>query len=53
MGLLGISCKCGFIYCNKHRMPEEHECGVDYKKIGKEELAKRVESVAPRKLSEI
>ena len=24
VGLLGIPCKCDYIFCNKHRMPEEH-----------------------------
>lgn len=42
------------VFCNKHRMPEDHECEVDYRKVGKELLtAKKVESVAPRKVSEI
>ena len=22
VGLLGIECKCGFVYCNTHRLPE-------------------------------
>ncbi len=23
-------CKCGNLYCNKHKMPEEHDCTFDW-----------------------
>ena len=31
IGLLGIECKCSFVFCNGHRLPEEHECEFDHK----------------------
>ena len=23
-------CKCGMLYCNKHKMPEQHKCTFDW-----------------------
>ena len=40
VGLLGFECECGHIFCSKHRMPEDHECGIDFKSIGKNKLRK-------------
>ncbi len=31
MNYLGILCKCGYTFCNKHRLPEDHECTYDHK----------------------
>lgn len=38
VGLTGFWCRCGNVFCGKHRHPEEHECGVDFKAIGREAL---------------
>ena len=38
VGLTGFSCRCGNVFCGKHRYPEEHECSVDFKAIGREAL---------------
>lgn len=38
VGLLGYECKCGNIYCSLHRMPEDHQCKIDYKTEGKDKL---------------
>ncbi|XP_060210271.1 zinc finger A20 and AN1 domain-containing stress-associated protein 9-like [Lycium barbarum] len=40
VGLIGLSCKCGQIYCRNHRYPEEHACNFDFKSIGRAILAK-------------
>lgn len=40
IGLLGIECKCSYIFCNIHRLPEEHKCDFDYKQAGKAQLKK-------------
>jgi len=29
--MLGIVCKCGNKYCMEHRMPEDHNCAINYK----------------------
>ena len=53
VGLLGVNCKCTLIFCNLHRLPEEHSCTVDYRKLGKEKLSKEITKVAPSKITEI
>ncbi|KRX09400.1 hypothetical protein PPERSA_04706 [Pseudocohnilembus persalinus] len=35
-GLNGIECKCGFVYCSKHRLPEQHDCQFDHKQRARE-----------------
>ncbi|KAL5061363.1 hypothetical protein RYX36_032967, partial [Vicia faba] len=41
VGLLGFNCRCGNIFCKKHRYPEEHACKVDLKEIGRQILYKQ------------
>eukprot|EP00257_Ricinus_communis_P019574 XP_015578600.1 zinc finger A20 and AN1 domain-containing stress-associated protein 1 [Ricinus communis] len=38
VGLLGFGCKCGHLFCGKHRYPEEHKCRFDHKAFGHEVL---------------
>eukprot|EP00915_Cephaloidophora_sp_WS-2016_P004954 GHVH01006600.1.p1 GENE.GHVH01006600.1~~GHVH01006600.1.p1 ORF type:complete len:266 (+),score=31.87 GHVH01006600.1:1341-2138(+) len=42
MGLLGIKCRCGVVYCSKHRFPLAHKCGYDFKSEGRSMLTKKV-----------
>ncbi|XP_027359555.1 zinc finger A20 and AN1 domain-containing stress-associated protein 7-like [Abrus precatorius] len=41
VGLIGFECRCGDVFCGKHRHPEEHDCKVDFKEIGRQALAKQ------------
>ena len=41
VGLTGFNCRCGDVFCGKHRHPEEHACNVDYKEIGRQLLIKQ------------
>lgn len=36
--LTDYPCRCGNIYCNIHRIPEQHDCPIDYKKLNRENL---------------
>lgn len=36
--LMTFECKCNKIFCNKHRMPEDHDCTFDFKSHGKNKL---------------
>ncbi|KAF7811873.1 zinc finger A20 and AN1 domain-containing stress-associated protein 5-like [Senna tora] len=38
VGLTGFQCRCGDLFCGKHRYPEEHSCTVNFKQIGREIL---------------
>ncbi|KAI3977254.1 hypothetical protein MKX01_035984 [Papaver californicum] len=52
VGLLGFSCRCGNFYCSMHRLPEIHGCTHDYKRLGREMLAKENPLVKRDKLME-
>lgn len=38
VGLCGITCRCGGLYCSKHRYVNGHNCTYDYKAHGAEEI---------------
>ncbi len=35
LGNLGNECKCGFTFCNFHRLPEYHACNFNHFQLGK------------------
>mmetsp|Transcript_32557 Transcript_32557/g.59717 ORF Transcript_32557/g.59717 Transcript_32557/m.59717 type:complete len:599 (+) Transcript_32557:74-1870(+) len=39
-GLTGFTCRCGYVFCSKHRYAEDHQCGFDHKGMGREILAR-------------
>jgi len=53
VGLTGFRCKCGSVFCGSHRYPEQHGCTFDYKKVGKEAIAKANPVVKAAKLDKI
>lgn len=48
---MGVECKCGYVFCNMHRIAEEHDCKVDYKQLGQAKISRQNEKVVSRKLS--
>ncbi len=53
MGLLGIECKCGFVYCNAHRLPENHSCEFNHKERAKEKMKMEIVKVMQGKVEKI
>lgn len=53
VGLLGFNCRCGNTFCGLHRYAEEHGCSFDYKKQGREDLAKANPTIKPDKVDRI
>lgn len=51
VGYTGFECRCGFVYCGSHRMPEDHACEFDHKAHGRANLAKTVHKVEASKLN--
>mmetsp|Transcript_148351 Transcript_148351/g.413274 ORF Transcript_148351/g.413274 Transcript_148351/m.413274 type:complete len:251 (-) Transcript_148351:159-911(-) len=39
-GLTGFECRCGYVFCSKHRYAEDHDCDFDHKGKAREILAK-------------
>eukprot|EP00127_Corallochytrium_limacisporum_P004117 Clim_evm62s157 gene=Clim_evmTU62s157 len=46
-------CKCGYVFCDKHKAAERHACTYDYKTSGREELSSRNQKVVGQKLEKI
>ena len=40
VGLTGFRCRCGDLFCSRHRYSETHDCSFDYKALGREEISK-------------
>jgi len=40
VGLTGFDCRCGYVFCAKHRYAEDHNCDFDHQQRGREILAK-------------
>jgi hypothetical protein len=53
LGILGIKCRCGGMYCTKHRYSDQHNCSVDYKAREKDLLRQKLPTVAGEKIQKI
>lgn len=53
VGLTGFKCRCEYVFCGAHRLPEEHHCDFDYKAAGREQLSKNNPLVIPSKLNKV
>ncbi|XP_022744146.1 zinc finger A20 and AN1 domain-containing stress-associated protein 6-like [Durio zibethinus] len=53
VGLTGFKCRCGITFCGSHRYPENHGCSFDFKKVGREEIARANPVVKAEKLQKI
>ncbi|KAL3155201.1 hypothetical protein ABBQ32_013141 [Trebouxia sp. C0010 RCD-2024] len=53
VGLTGFKCRCEYVFCGAHRLPEEHHCDFDYKTAGREQLSKNNPLVIPSKLNRV
>jgi hypothetical protein len=40
VGLTSFRCRCGNLFCPRHRHSETHNCSFDYKTTGREEIAR-------------
>lgn len=53
VGITGFRCRCGFVFCGTHRYAEQHECSFDFKRMGKDKIAKANPIVKADKLEKI
>ncbi|KAJ1268426.1 hypothetical protein BS78_07G134000 [Paspalum vaginatum] len=53
VGLLGFGCRCGGTFCSLHRYAEKHACDFDFKKAGREKIAKNNPLVVASKINKI
>mmetsp|Transcript_9061 Transcript_9061/g.13589 ORF Transcript_9061/g.13589 Transcript_9061/m.13589 type:complete len:357 (+) Transcript_9061:73-1143(+) len=53
VGYLGFECRCMFVFCELHRLPESHNCRYDFKRRHMNKLKKDNKVVAHDKLSKL
>lgn len=53
IGLTGVTCRCGNLFCPIHRYSEKHNCTIDYKELGAEVIRKNNPMVIASKVSKI
>lgn len=54
MGLLGYGCShCGEKHCKFHRLPEDHDCKVDFVGLGRKKLKLENPLLEPQKIEKI
>ena len=53
IGLTAFKCRCGYSYCTSHRYSDQHDCPFDYKKMGREQVAKANPLVQASKITKI
>jgi hypothetical protein len=53
VGITGIECKCGFIFCGTHRYADEHNCQFDHKAKFQQTLRKHIQQVVTKKFETI
>ncbi|XP_076956779.1 uncharacterized protein LOC143632075 [Bidens hawaiensis] len=53
VGLTGFRCRCGELFCSEHRYSDRHECGYDYKGVGREAIARENPVVKAAKIDRI
>lgn len=52
IGLTGVRCRCGYVFCASHRYAESHDCDYDYKANERRKLTKQNPLVQADKLTE-
>ena len=50
VGLTGIECRCGYVFCGIHRYPDQHECTFDFKAFDRAKIAKNNQKVVADKV---
>ena len=53
VGLMGHACKCEYVFCKKHRLPESHNCDFDYQNYARLLIEKSNPVVKNDKLDKI
>ena len=53
VGLLGLKCRCGKLYCSSHVTAETHNCSFDYKMLGQQQLSTMMVHVGPVRVEKI
>jgi len=53
VGITGIECRCGYIFCGKDRYASEHDCPYDFRGAHQKKLVKENLKVTGKKMEKI
>lgn len=53
VGLTGIRCRCGELFCSAHRYSDRHDCSYDYKAAGRDAISRENPVVKAAKIVRI
>ncbi|XP_020112264.1 zinc finger AN1 domain-containing stress-associated protein 15-like [Ananas comosus] len=53
VGLTAFRCRCGDLFCGRHRYSDAHDCSFDYKAAGREEIARNNPVIRASKIIKI
>lgn len=53
VGLLGFSCRCGYVFCENHRHANTHDCTFDYMSYDRDQLRMNNQKIVAEKIQKI
>lgn len=53
IGLTGIECRCGYVFCSMHRYADQHSCDFDHGALARKHLAAENQGAQAKKLEAI
>lgn len=53
IGIVGIECRCGYIFCGKHRYAQEHKCTYDHRAHQQKKLRKENKQILAAKIDKL
>lgn len=53
VNIMAFRCKCGGVFCSKHRLPSDHACKYDFKAEGRKKLAEENPKVVCEKVCQV
>eukprot|EP01026_Neomeris_dumetosa_P027431 TRINITY_DN2229_c0_g1_i1.p1 TRINITY_DN2229_c0_g1~~TRINITY_DN2229_c0_g1_i1.p1 ORF type:complete len:221 (-),score=14.15 TRINITY_DN2229_c0_g1_i1:575-1237(-) len=53
IGIQGVQCRCGYVFCYSHRQPEDHECSFDFRHFDRQQLASNNPQIIASKISKV
>lgn len=53
VGITGIECRCGYIFCGKHRYADEHNCIFDHRSHHQRKLRQENKQILTKKLDKV
>ena len=50
---INFKCRCSYLFCSQHRLPEEHQCTYDHKAVGIRKLSEENPVIQAEKFNKL